>query len=554
MTDRNRDMIWLGDADGEVSGELVGSKAAGIRLMAGLGLRVPPAFVLPTTLCAAANADPGRAAAATAAAVRAGLERLESETGRKLGDSRAPLLVSVRSGAPVSMPGMLATVLDVGLTPESVQGLIRLSGDPRFAWDCYRRFAESYATVVGELPQDLFDRRMSDMIRAEGVGEASELDGEALERLALGFVELAGRGAGGRIPDEPVDQLTRAALAVFRSWEGRRAREYRRLKGLEGLRGTAVLVQAMVYGNSGRRSGAGVAFSRNPATGERGLYVDFVLDAQGEDVVSGRRTPLDTERLRARLPAAFAELERGAALLEAEARDVQDIEFTIEGGELYFLQTRTAQRTPQALLRNAVDLVAEGVIDPATALDRVAQIDLERVAVTRFATSAEPVAHATIAAPGVASGRAAFDAGRAKAIAAGGDPVILVRHEPATDDVEGFAVAAGILTAVGGRTAHAAVVARQLAKACLVGCGELEIADGGEEAVIAGHRLREGDWISIDGESGEVSLGRREIATQRPDAELAAIARWRQAGAGICSDAPTRRSAAAMAEADPDRS
>lgn len=527
MTDRSRDMIWLGDADGEVSAELVGSKAAGIRHMAGLGLRVPPAFVLPTTLCAAANADPARAAEATAAGLRAGLERLEAATGRKLGDSRAPLLVSVRSGAPVSMPGMLATVLDVGLTPGSVQGLIRLSGDPRFAWDCYRRFVESYATVVGQLPQDLFDRRMIDMIRAEGVGEASELDGEALERLALDFVELAGKGAGGRIPDEPLDQLMCAALAVFRSWEGRRAREYRRLKGLEGLRGTAVIVQAMVYGNSGRRSGAGVAFSRNPATGERGLYVDFVLDAQGEDVVSGRRTPLDSERLQARLPEAFAELERGAALLEAEARDVQDIEFTVEGGELHFLQTRTAQRTPQALLRNAVDLVAEGVIDPATALERVAAIDLERIAVTRFATAVAPVAHATTAAPGVASGRVAFDAGRAKAITAGGDPVILVRHEPATDDIEGFAVADGILTAVGGRTAHAAVVARQLGKVCLVGCRELEVGDGGGAAIIAGHRLREGDWISIDGESGEVSLGRRAIATQRPEAELAAIAQWR---------------------------
>jgi pyruvate,orthophosphate dikinase len=325
-----------------------------------------------------------------------------------------------------------------------------------------------------------------------------------------------------------MDQLAAAAKAVYRSWAGSRAREYRRLNGLEGLAGTAVTVQAMVFGNAGVRSGAGVAFSRNPATGEKRLYVDFLFDAQCEDVVSGRRMPSNAALLAQRLPDGARELADGAARLEREFRDVQDIEFTVENATLFFLQTRSAKRTPRAALRILIDFVHEGLLDPATALERVAAIDLDLARLTRFADKAAAVATAVPASPGVATGRTAFDSSRAKALAAGGEPVVLVRHDTSTEDAVGFAVAAGILTAVGGRTAHAAVVARQLGKVCLVGCHELKIREDSQGGEIAGRKIVEGDWVSLDGDSGEVTLGRREIIAEMPRAELAEIDAWRR--------------------------
>ena len=532
-------MVWLGpdNPDEGVTAERVGSKAAGIWRIGRLELPTPPAFALPTDLCAAANTSPADAVPRIAAALSAGVRRLEEATARRLGDPRAPLLVSVRSGAAVSMPGMLSTVLNVGASPETTHGLIRLTGDPRFAWDSYRRFLESYGAVVAGAPSAAFARTLAAMIRAEGCAHESELDGEALERLATQYAELTAREGAGPIPAEPMDQLTQAALAVFRSWEGRKAREYRRLNSLEGLAGTAVTVQAMVFGNGGPRSGSGVAFSRDPANGAKRLYVDFLFDAQGDDVVSGRRTPVGIEALAARLPAVADALTQGAARLERAFRDVQDVEFTVEDGELYFLQTRAAKRTPRAALRIAVDLVGEGLIDESEALARLDDVDLERAAATRFAEPAEVVARGIPAAPGVASGRAAFDAAGAQRLAATGDPVLLVRREPATEDIAGFAAADGILTAVGGRTAHAAVVARQMAKACVVGCTALEIDEPAGVATLAGRRIAAGDWISLDGESGEVSLGRRQIVTDAPGAALATVAAWR-AGRRDCTRAP----------------
>jgi pyruvate,orthophosphate dikinase len=366
--------LWLGPDGPEVAADLAGSKAAGLSRMARLGLPVPPAFALPTTMCAGVNAEPDRAAELVKPALRAGLRRLEAATGSSLGDPRSPLLVSVRSGAKVSMPGMLSTVLDVGLSLEAVHGLIRRTGDPRLAWDSRRRFIETWATVVRGASPAPFARKLADMARAEVAKDETELDNDALERLSAEFLELAS-AARAAPPVTPVDQLVEAALAVFRSWEAPKAREYRRMTHLEDLAGTAVVVQAMVFGNSGRRSGAGVAFSRDPATGAKGLYLDFLFDAQGEDVVSGRRTPLDAERLGSRLPNVLSALGEGAAKLEAEYRDAQDVEFTIEDGRLWFLQTRTAKRTPRAALRTAVDLVREGVIDEATGLARVGGID-----------------------------------------------------------------------------------------------------------------------------------------------------------------------------------
>ncbi len=515
-------------AHAELTPEIAGNKAAELWRMSHIGLNVPPAFVLPTTLCAAVNQGDAKALEAVEHALRDGVARLEAAVQRRFGDARAPLLVSVRSGAAQSMPGMLETILDVGLNPASLRGLIGLTGNPRLAWDSYRRFTQMFAEVVQGAPASVFEARLAEMIRGETVADEAELDGEALERLTRHFQEAAFAATGQAIPADPMEQLSAAARAVFQSWESARAKEYRRLNHLEGLAGTAVTVQAMVFGNAGGKSGAGVAFSRNPATGEKGLYADFLFNAQGEDVVAGRRMPGGAGLLAERLPAVARELAEGAARLEAEFRDVQDVEFTVEQGRLFFLQTRSAKRTPRAALRVLVDFVNEGVLDPATALKRAEGIDLEKARLTRFADTSPPLATAISAAPGVASGRVAFDTARAQALAANGTPVILVRHDTSTEDVAGFAIAAGILTAMGGRTAHAAVVARQLGKVCLVGCRELHIAEDGRTATLAGEKLGEGDWLSLDGSSGAVTLGKREIIAELPEAEMAALESWRR--------------------------
>ncbi len=505
--------------------ELAGSKAAMLARVAGLGLRVPPAFVLSTALCRPVNAGRRSAESALAEGLRQGVRRLEAATGRKFGDPRRPLLVSVRSGAARSMPGMLSTVLDVGLNAETLRGLIRITGNPRMAWDSYRRFIQGYAEVVGDARAAPFEAAIGETLHAEQAASETELDPEALERLSRAMLALAA-DAGEPIPPDPMDQLMAAARAVYRSWDSDRAAQYRRLNRLEGLKGTAVTVQAMVFGNSGGRSGAGVAFSRSPATGEKPLYVDFLPDAQGEDVVSGRRTPGDAASLARRLPEVARELAAGAERLERALGDVQDIEFTVESGQLYFLQTRPAKRTPRATLRTAIDLVREGLITRQEGLSRVADVDLERAGVIRFVGEAQPVASAIPASSGVATGQAVFDVEAAARSAARGCPAILVRRDISTDDIAGLAAAAGVLTAVGGRTAHAAVVARQLGKACLVGCSSLVLGGDGS-ARLGQAAFKEGDWLSLDGETGEIFLGRREIAVERPDAEIAEIARWR---------------------------
>ena len=520
-------LIGMAGASANVTAEFAGSKAAQLARMAQLGLEVPPAFVMPATLCAPANVDDEQTLRALDQGLRTGIARLEAATRRRFGDSRSPLLVSVRSGAAKSMPGMLETILNVGLNDETVHGLIRMSGNPRLAWDSYRRFIQGYAEVVHGISGAVFEQSLADMMRREGVASEADLDPEALERLSHDFGEISVRLAGHAVPDDPNEQLNTAARAVYRSWESPRAREYRRLNKLEKLAGTAVTVQAMVFGNAGIKSGSGVAFTRNPATGENELYVDFLFDAQGEDVVAGRRTPGNVAQLAARLPDIARRLNDGAKRLEREFRDVQDVEFTVESDKLYFLQTRTAKRTPRAALRIAVDLVREDLIDTKTALGRLAEIDLAHMGVARFSGSAEPIAVAIPASPGVASGRIAFDSACAKQLSDAGDPVILVRPETSTEDIAGFAVADGILTAAGGRTAHAAVVARQLGKVCLVGCRSLVIDEARRSANFGAAAIREGDWISLDGDTGGITLGKRSIVTERPEAEFAEIQRWR---------------------------
>lgn len=510
-----------GDA-APLSAREFGSKAAQLWRMNALGLDVPPAFVLSTALCGAE-----RQAKDVAALLEEGIGFLEKATGRTFGDRRHPLLVSVRSGAEKSMPGMLETVLDVGINAEAARGLMRLYGNPHLAFDCRRRFIEGYCEVIAGLPRAPFEVALAHAIAAEGVTSDRELDAEALDGLSETYLALARERFGCAVPTDPARQLSEAVEAVFRSWHAPKAQEYRRLNQLEGLSGTAVTVQTMVFGNAGSRSGSGVAFSRDPATGAPGLYADMLFEAQGEDVVAGRRRPAGLARLEAVLPHVADALKAGVAALEAAYGDVQDVEFTIEEGRLFFLQTRAAKRTPRAALRIAVDLEAEGVRTPAEALELLQGIDLSAVGTTRFAGDARPAAQGIAASPGTVSGRIALDEAAARRLSAAGAPVLLVRPDVATDDIGALALAAGILTASGGRTAHAAVVARQLGRACVVGCAALAIDPEARTVRLGEAALAEGDWLSIDGEAGTIFPGRRDVITLTPDAELARVASWR---------------------------
>jgi len=503
----------------------VGNKAWNLMRLAQAGLPVPPGFVLPTAWCRTSR-DP----AALRQALATGIARLEAATGLGFGLARRPLLVSVRSGAAVSMPGMLETLLDVGLNERSVEGLIRLTGNPRLAWDSDRRLVQGYAEVVAGLPTEPFDAVLREAVAREGAENERDLDHRALRRLSAALRERYAALAGTAFPADPLDQVASAAEAVFRSWDAPKAVAWRRLNGLDDLAGTAVTVQTMVFGNAGGTSGAGVGFTRDPATGERTLYFDFCCNGQGEDVVAGRRTLADGDRLRALLPDAFHALEAVATRLEALFHDAQDFEFTVQEGKFYLLQTRRAQRTALAALRMAVDMVAEGLVTPAEALHRLDGLDLASLGRTHFAPPLPaPLALAVVAGAGVASGPVALDAAAAARFAVAGTPAILVRPETLTADIAGLADAAGLLTAAGSRTAHAAVVARQLGKVCVVGCADLEIDLALRRCRIGGKALDEGDPVSLDGNTGAIYAGALAVLTERPERELAAVAAWRAA-------------------------
>ena len=521
----------IGDGSAEqYSAETVGGKAANLARMAALGLPVPPAFVLPISLCAAMINGEAVATQNLAVGLTEGMEFLEQATGKRFGDRRRPLLVSVRSGAARSMPGMLDTVLDVGCLSAAVRGLVRATGHPRFASDCRRRFLESYGTVVLGIDRAEFVTKRDALIAAEGVGSESALDSDAIERLAMSYEQVI-EDDDHLLSDDPMDHLTAAAQAVCRSWVSDRARTYRRLQHLEDLQGTAVTVQAMVFGNGGVSSGAGVAFSRDPSTGAPDPVIDVLFDSQGEDVVSGGHNPETEEALSRSLPEAAAQLREALRRLEQDFADIQDVEFTIENGKLWMLQTRAAKRTPQAALRLAIDFVKEERIAMAEGLRRLDGVDLDALVNKRLVIAGEPLGHGTCASSGIAVGRAVFDSESAARLAASGEPVILVRPDTTTADFGGFAIAAGIVTAVGGRTAHAALVARQMGKPCIVGCAALSIDVAGRCAELACATIKEGDWLSIDGEAGAIYLGRGDVITERPEAELAEIARWRATAA-----------------------
>jgi pyruvate,orthophosphate dikinase len=513
-----------------VSPDVVGAKAHGLMRLDALGLPVPPAFVLGTAHSRGVLAarDP------PLALLSAGIRQLEGATGRIFGGARRPLLVAVRSGAPVSMPGMMDTVLDVGMNAETVRGLVRATGNARLAWDCQRRLVHSFAATVEGLPPEPFERLVRRRLDSEGASRPCQLDAPALRDLARDSLDLFRDLSGRSFPQDPLEQLQAAVRAVFRSWDSPRAAAYRTLKGIPGEAGTAAMVQAMVFGNAGPTSGAGVGFTRNPVTGGDELYLDFLFDAQGEDLVSGREAARDATRLAAVLPHVAEELGRVRAVLETAFRDLQEFEFTVEDGRLYLLQTRAGKRTPWAAARVAVDLVREGLIDVPTALASLEGIAIDRLERVRLVAgpAQAPLATATPAGMGVAVGAIALDASVAWSRAAAGEPVVLVRREISTEDLPGLAVADGIVTTTGGRTSHAAVVARELGKACLVDCRGLRIDLETRRCAFESRTLAEGETVSLDGESGLVFAGRLPVEREKPVEMLELLQRWRQGRSG----------------------
>ena len=519
-----------GVSDGEAGNKaLLGGKGANLAEMASIGLPVPPGFTISTEMCARYYAEGEAIPDSLRAEVAEGIAHIERVTGRKFGDSADPLLVSVRSGARVSMPGMMDTVLNLGLNDATVAGLASASGDPRFAWDSYRRFLHMYANVVLGLPHDLFEEALEIAKEDKGVHLDTELEAEDWRRLAQRYKALVAEELGRPFPEDPAEQLWGAIGAVFGSWQADRAKTYRRLNHIPGDWGTAVNVQAMVFGNMGESSATGVAFTRDPSTGERAYYGEYLVNAQGEDVVAGIRTPQYLTRaardragakapsMEETMPEVFAELARVFDLLERHYREMQDIEFTVERGHLWMLQTRTGKRTARAALRIAADMAREGLISEEEAVLRVDPAALDQL----LHPTLDPAAPRTViarglpASPGAACGKAVFDADTAEKWAAAGEKVILVRIETSPEDIHGMHAAEGILTARGGMTSHAAVVARGMGRPCVSGAGSIAIDYRARAMRVAGREIGEGAVITLDGATGEVMLG--EVATVQPE-------------------------------------
>ena len=510
------------------SAEVMGLKAFNLARMAQIGISVPAAFVLGTQHCAGFLAGGGTLSEDTRAQIRSCIRHLEEGSGLGLGRARRPLILSVRSGAPVSMPGMLDTVLNVGLCDSTLPGLLRLTGNPRLAWDSYRRLVQSFAEVVRGAGPEPFEGAMREELRRGGTERVDGLDFRGLRSLTTRFLDVYADVVGNPFPQSPADQLEAAVGAVFASWNSARAVVYRRAHQVPDDLGTAVTVQRMVFGNSGGNSGAGVAFTRDPATGENRLYLDFAFNAQGEDVVSGRTALEHGPDLARRLPRVYSELVALKGQLEREFGDAQEFEFTVEDGRLFMLQTRAAKRTSLAALRIAVERLEAGDLSPAEAGRSLEGIDLERIEIVHVEGSggAVPLATGIAASIGVASGRIALIPARAVELAHDGVPVLLVREDIATSDIAAIHAASGILTVRGGRTSHAAVVARQLGKACIVGCANLRIAPGARSCSIGGRELREGDFLCLDANTGAVFAGEPLITRERPADLLERIRRY----------------------------
>lgn len=531
MSKAIHDVFGIGLAGGvgqDADAQSMGFKARNLARMAELGLPVPQGFVLGTALRGEHFADPQASRQRLRGLLEAQMARLEAACGLEFGAERKPLLVSVRSGAPVSMPGMMDTVLNVGLCESTLRGLVRLTGNPRMVWDSYRRLIAQFAEVVHGANPAPFRAALEVAMDRARVARPQALDFQSLSALARDYLDLFEAQTGDAFPQDPLDQIEAATAAVFDSWMSPRAVEYRRLHDIRDDLGTAVTVQRMVFGNAGGTSGSGVGFTRDPSTGENRMYLDFRFNSQGEDVVSGRHSANDAARLATALPGAAGQVQAFRRILEREFGDVQEFEFTIQDGVLWMLQTRAAKRTPWAALRIAVEQVRAGELQPAEALHRLDGIDLARVERRRIEDDAahSVLSSATAASIGVVSGVIALDSAAVQAQVAAGRQAILVREDTSTADLAGIAAASGTLTARGGRTAHAAVVARQLGKACLVGCATLRIDPATRSATFGATQLREGEVITLDCDRGHVLAGEAHAILERPTEWLDEIARW----------------------------
>ncbi len=532
-----------GGAEGAAGmARLLGGKGANLAEMASLGLPVPPGFTITTEVCAWYYAHDRSYPEGLRDQVREALAAVEQEVGARFGDSERPLLVSVRSGAPVSMPGMMDTVLNLGLNDRTVEGLARASEDRRFAFDSYRRFVQMYGDVVLGIDHYLFEERLEEAKREEGARFDNELGAEALARLVAAYKALVRKELGRDFPDDPEEQLWGAIGAVFGSWMNPRAQTYRKLHGITADMGTAVTVQAMVFGNMGEDCATGVAFTRNPSTGEKLRYGEYLVNAQGEDVVAGIRTPQPLSRAMAgpgaaggsmeeRMPRAYAELVAVFDRLEQHYRDMQDIEFTVQKGRLYVLQTRSGKRTAAAALKIAVDMAEEGLISREEALLRIDPAALDQLLHPTLDPKAERrvIAKGLPASPGAVSGKVVFSAEEAERLASAGEAVILVRIETSPDDIHGMHAAKGILTARGGMTSHAAVVARGMGKPCVCGAGDLLISYEERAFAAGGVRVAAGEVITIDGSSGEVMLGAVATVDPQLSGDFATLMGWADA-------------------------
>ncbi|MFQ6046041.1 MAG: pyruvate, phosphate dikinase, partial [Gemmatimonadales bacterium] len=521
-----------GRADGNAGmRRVLGGKGANIAEMTNLGIPVPPGFTLSAELCIEFLRT-GHFPEGLVDEVKGAMRELEATTGRRFGERKRPLLLSVRSGSAVSMPGMMDTVLNLGLNDETVAALAEESDNARFAYDSYRRFVQMYGSVVYRVADsdgsDPYEAALEELRERRGVERDIDLATEDLRSLIPTFKDITQQRTGRPFPDDPWDQLWEAIEAVFKSWGGKRAVDYRRVHRIPDDLGTAVNVQTMVFGNLGEDSGTGVAFTRDPSTGEKRLYGEFLANAQGEDVVAGIRTPEPISHMAHHFPDAYRQFEEVCDLLERHYTDVQDVEFTVERGQLYVLQTRVAKRTALAAVKVAVDLVAEKLIDRRTAVRRIDAQQLNQL----LHPAIDPQANLTVlttglpASPGAAVGKAVFDADRAAELGAAGEPVILVRRETSPDDFHGMAAARAILTSRGGMTSHAAVVARGMGKSCVVGAKELDVDLDARRFRVNGAAVAEGEWITVDGSTGRVILGRAKLVEPKPGMEFETLMQW----------------------------
>lgn len=524
----NKTYIYLFNEGTGKGKDLLGGKGANLAEMTSIGLPVPPGLTITTEACNEYLAGDGRFPEGLEEQLKSKMQELEKLAGKGFGDPANPLLVSVRSGAPISMPGMMDTILNLGLNDQTVEGLAKATGNERFALDCYRRFIQMFSDVVLGIEHYEFEALLEDLKKQRGLTFDHQVSPEDLKTLIADYKKIVRDKTKQEFPQEPFEQLVMAVKAVFNSWNNQRAIVYRKINKIPDDLGTAVNVQTMVFGNMGDDSGTGVAFTRNPATGEKAVYGEYLINAQGEDVVAGIRTPEPISSLAEKMPGVYREFVRICELLENHYRDMQDIEFTVEKGRLYILQTRAGKRTTASAIRVAVEMVKEGLISKEEAILRVPPSQLDQLLHRRIDPDApvDVIAKGLPASPGAASGAIVFDADEAETLGQQGEKVILVRTETTPDDIHGIVVAQGILTSRGGMTSHAAVVARGMGKPCVSGCEAIKIDYQAEQFIVGDRVFKKGDVISIDGATGRVMAGEIKMIEPQLSSEFNTLLEW----------------------------